>query len=162
MSGFHFVRTCVGLSIISLGLLTHGCNGAASKPVPPEGAQKGLKVTILIYSGRPNPSFVLEEQAKVEALAGLYGQAQENKDFKGSTVLPSILGYNGILAENLSKYAGLPASFAVYRENIEARDETGTKFLSADNRDLETRLLDQAKEAEAIGDRELQFIQAAK
>ncbi len=158
---FFFSRgkaSLVGLVMFVLSLATGGCSATGPHRAGNSGNEEGLKATILIYSGRENPSFHLEEGAANE-LVELLSAAKENRNFEGTSVHPSILGYNGVLVENFSQVAGLPSSFAVYKENIEAREKGGTRFLlDPKGGVVEDLLLSQARRAEAISEKELRFI----
>jgi len=107
-----------------------------------------LKVTILVYSGRPNPTYSLEGEGDIGKVKEFIGKAKKT-EFGKDTVVPSILGYNGVVVENVSRVSGLPESLTVYRGNIEARDGR-TTFLGDENRDFERFLLQQGIERKVI------------
>jgi hypothetical protein len=121
---------------------------------------KGLKVTILLFSGRPNPVYLLEEEELIAEVKDLIGKAAVNKDIKEGTVIPSRLGYSGILVENQGKIPELPPRLAIYKGNIELRDEQ-VKYLK-DEGTLENFLLDKAVEKEVIDEKALKFIKTDK
>jgi len=142
--------------LVSALLLGAGCAATSTPKQGPQPAIQGLQVTVLVYSGRPNPSFVLEDSASLEHVRSALSSATEMRDFRGGTVLPSILGYNGVVVANPSRLAGLPASIAIHREKIEVHDGK-TRFLT-DGGALEAWLIDRAREKKLLGEREIAVI----
>ncbi len=131
----------------------------ASEPKPPSTVPQvpsGIQVHVLLYSGRPDPSFVLEDEGDLAALRDALGAARENRGFQGATVLPSRLGYKGFLLLNPGAVVGLPEQIAVYRGDIEIAGEP-PRFL-ADGGLLEQWLVTQALESKAISEREVEWI----
>lgn len=69
--------------------------------------QQAVKVTFLMYSGRPNPTMVVRDRGQIEKINQLYaesfttGQTVETPD----ETYPR-LGYNGVLIETLSDAVG--------------------------------------------------------
>ena len=136
-------------AVCALMACASGSAGAAEGSDAPQ-------VTVLIYSGRPNPTFSLTAEQS-EHVRQLVAAAQPDPEFRGESVLPSILGYNGLLVED--GRGGLPASLAVYGGRIEVRDQEGKKFLS-DGGALESFLLEAAGKSRALDAEQLRFIQA--
>jgi len=100
------------------------CLGLVAPAIPAlaqddQGAQ--AKVTVLLYSGRPNPSFTLDDAA-VRRLAELLAAATPVQDYERDSVMPSILGYNGLVVETRGERAGLPRRLVVYHNDLEAGD----------------------------------------
>jgi hypothetical protein len=144
----------VALTALMMVLALAAC---ASKS---DGAAEGDRpqVTVLIYSGRPNPTFTLTAE-QTERLRQLLAAAQPDPEFRGESVLPSILGYNGLLVQGGT--GGLPAALAVYGGRVEVHDredKEGKRFLS-DGGALETFLLDAAARSQALDAEQLRFIQ---
>ena len=82
-------------------------------------AENKLRVVILVYSGRADdPSYQLANPRLVAQVKDLIGKARKTK-FKGKTIIPSILGYRGIIVQNPGRISGLPEHFAVYKGIIE-------------------------------------------
>lgn len=121
----------------------------------------GLEVRILVFSGRSNPSFVLTEQAQIAELRSLVGALEPNPAFKRDSVLPSILGYNGIVVINGAGIEGLPSHLAVYREDVEARLD-GTSFLRDPARTLEGWLIEKFVERKLLDPQTLDVIRGEK
>lgn len=122
---------------------------------------KGLRVTVLIYSGRQNPSYLLDDSNVVKQLNALLGKAKSNERFDGATVIPSMLGYSGIIVSNESRVPGLPAQIEVYKKDVGVRNE-GKKFLIDEGQAIETLLLDEAIKKGAIDKGILEFIKSGK
>ena len=86
-------------------------------------AVKGFKVTILIFSGRPNPTFTVTDKNMIEKIESFFKKTPKSSVLKGETVSPNILGYNGILVENLSDTMPDTDSFLVYNANVEVKNK---------------------------------------
>jgi hypothetical protein len=114
--------------------------------------KEGLKVTVLLFSGRPDPEYRLAGSDMLERLKTSLGAAREQASFDKPTVIPAILGYKGILVDNDAGLPGIPARFAVYRGMIEVQGEK-TKFLSDEGGALESFLLNQAIARGAIDEK---------
>lgn len=110
----------------------------------------GLQVTILIFSGRPNPTFVLTDKAVLTQLKTLFKTIPVNDKFRAATITPSILGYNGILVEAQGKMSKLPNRFLVYKENIEIEGIQQKTFLIDSNHVVEDLLLNYALEQKIL------------
>jgi len=118
----------------------------------------GLLVTIQAFSGRPNPTYLIEEKTEEsESFIGMIRAARVNDKFEKDTVIPSILGYKGIVIESSGDIAEIAPFIAVYRGNIEVRNKT-KKFLVDEDGALENFLLNQALKRKAIDEKVLDFI----
>ena len=115
--------------------------------------------TILIHSGRPNPTFTLEP-ITAEGLHSLVSSAVQLDSYAKDTVVPSILGYNGFLVENLSGRGDLPRRLIVYQGDIEIRNGE-TRFSRDSARTVERFLLEQAMAADVLDDRGLAMVKDA-
>jgi hypothetical protein len=76
-----------------------------------------LKVTILIYSGRPNPTYTIEVSEDIAAVKTLFQGGMSKGAQAGKRFRPK-LGYNGLLVENVGNVEGLPSRFYVCKGNI--------------------------------------------
>ncbi len=122
--------------------------------------QKGLKVTILLYSGRPNPTYMLEDKDVIEKLKTLVGRAPAHEKYEKDTVIPSILGYNGVVVENKGMTVKeLPAFLNIYKGNIEAQD-VRKKFLRDEGNEIEDLLINKALEKKVIDEKTLRIMKA--
>jgi hypothetical protein len=117
-----------------------------------------LKVRVLLYSGRPDPTYTISDSAEIERLRQALQQAQPAPEFAHSTVIRSALGYKGIVVENPQGIANLPAQITVYRDNVEtsAAGDAGARrrsqFRSDAQRSVETVLLELAAQRGVIPD----------
>ena len=135
-----------------------GTDGAASDP--PAGAS-GLTVQVLLYSGRPDPLFAITDNARMVQIRQLLGQAQPDPGAGDRrTVLPSILGYKGILIDNPGGLGGLPRTIAVYHGRVEIRDGT-TRFLTGGSA-LEGFLIDEAIQSKALDQRAVELLRGER
>jgi len=129
------------LSIVVISILfviqTFDSSNAGDKET---GEQKGLRVTILIFSGRPDPTYILDDKDSIKRLGTLISAAKANDKFEKSTVIPSVLGYKGIVMDNEAKIPGIPAFVAVYKGDMEIKDE-GIRFLADEGGAVENLLL---------------------
>jgi hypothetical protein len=143
----HLIRSLLGAVALGAAFLACASVDAAAQT----GAAEGPKVTVLIYSGRPNPSFTLSA-SQAQELQKLIAAARQDPSFQGRSALPSILGYNGIVVVWSSGN-----SRAVYRNHIEVREQGAPRFL-ADGGETEEFLLNAAVESKALDAEQLRFI----
>jgi len=122
---------------------------------------KGLTVTVLIFSGRQNPSYVLDDSNVLKQLKSLLDKAKINERFEQTTVIPSVLGYSGIIVSNESRIPGLPAQIEVYNRDVGVKNE-GKKFLIDEEQAIETLLLNEAIKKGTIDKGILEFIKSGK
>ncbi len=107
------------------------------------GEKRGLKVTILLFSGRPDPTYMIDDKDTIGKIRTLIGSAKEHHKFEKPTVIPSILGYKGVIVDNQTKISDIPSFVAIYKGNIEVKNET-KKFLIDEGGILENLLLNEA------------------
>lgn len=149
------MKRSISVTCLSLAVLVLTACASRSDGEPGGEAESGdPKVTVLIYSGRPNPTFTLTTE-QAERVRQLVDAAQPDSAFRGDSVLPSILGYNGLLIE------GLAAPLAVYGGRIEIQDKEGKRF-SSDGGALENFLLQAATQNRALDAEQLRFIQTSR
>jgi len=127
-------------------------------PSTADSRPEGLKVTILLFSGRPNPAFFLDDDASLAGLEKHLQAGRATEAVKEGTVIPSRLGYSGIVVENVARLRTFPGRIAVYGNRIEVRNDS-VKFLS-DNGELEAYLLREALRRKAIDEDLLNFIKS--
>lgn len=153
-SGFRPILACM---VLLAGL------ACASVQTPAEAQETsgGVEVTVLIYSGRPNPSFTLSDPSAIDRLRrALAGARPAEADDRG-TVLPSILGYQGVKIENRGGEAGLPRLVLAYRGAVEARNG-GVRFLEDPGREIENLVVAEARERDLLDDRALEEIRGGQ
>lgn len=79
-----------------------------------------LQVTIMIFSGRPDPTFSITDENVIKRLEGMLSNLSRSQSkFKENTVIPSILGYRGIRVENKSSFLPEIESFSVHKSDVE-------------------------------------------
>ena len=66
-------------------------------------APTALRVTYLVYSGRPNPTLTITAPATIRSLQSQLSSALATGAGVKSKELPSVLGYNGIRVEVIGK-----------------------------------------------------------
>lgn len=123
---------------------------------------QGLRVTVLLYSGRPNPTFVLEDKTSVDKVNELMSAAKPAAKEAEVSQHP-ILGYNGILIENIhGTVAHFPPSVHIQKGNMKLHDGS-KKFLKIDERsELEDFLLKKAIDKKVITEQTLLQIRENK
>lgn len=143
----------IGHEIISLMITAEE---AAEEPI-----RDGLKVTVMIYSGRPNPTYLVPagEKRKQEMIMGFFAPLETDCNFKKETVIPSILGYKGILVEKTGDCKTFPYDRVyIYKENIETHADKveGKQFMLDGGLNLEDYFLRLALEEGVISKEMLQ------
>lgn len=80
-----------------------------------------LNVSVLVFSGRPNPSFVITDSAVIEEITDALKQLPAHPTLRDNASIgqPGQLGYRGFRVENTSMFATDIASFSVYRSDVE-------------------------------------------
>lgn len=140
-------------------LLAAGCAGpVAAAPTAAEATPRTVRITLLLYSGRPNPSFEVDPAVATQRLAAGLEATRAAEAAAGETVVPGVLGYNGIVVENGANARGLPREMVVYRDRVEVRDGKTSLRLDA-GRQLEAALLKLAIEQKVIDEKTLGWIE---
>lgn len=80
-------------------LLLSLAGGSAWAQAPEPAAPSALRVTYLVYSGRPNPTLTITDAKTIRSLRSQLSSALVTGAGVRSTELPSVLGYNGIRVE---------------------------------------------------------------
>jgi hypothetical protein len=107
---------CVALA----GLLFATTLPAAAQeepPPPPPPAKKGLLVTYLVYSGRPNPTVTLTDPDQVAKIQARLAAAMESGSRVDGEAPEPILGYTGIMIEDLATSADKGGSWYVVKKD---------------------------------------------
>lgn len=127
-------------ALLAIGLLVG--NVSAQQP------NASLRVTILVYSGRPDPTYVL---GTANDLNGIRTRMQNLKEIhlEQKTIIPSVLGYRGMILETIGQVEGLPQRFAVSSGKIEVMGTERHVYVDQ-NHELEKLLLRQAVANKAI------------
>lgn len=105
--------------------------------------EKGITVRVLLYSGKPDPTYVLGDGALIGQVKSMIARAEPASVSAGEPVIPSILGYKGIIVQNPGRTEGFPSRISVYKERMEVIDDTKRILVDRDGA-LEKMLLDEA------------------
>jgi hypothetical protein len=126
----------------AIGLATVSAVLVGDAPIA--GAQEGnaISVQVLLYSGRPDPTYVLEDVVLIDQVRSLVTAATPAAAAAGP-VIPSVLGYKGIVVRNPGRAAGLPSRISVYKGRMEVIDGA-SRILADSGGALEKALLDEA------------------
>jgi hypothetical protein len=106
-------------------------------------ANEGLTVRVLLFSGRPDPSFAVTEPAQIVQFAALLKAAHPTQKLRADGPAPAKLGYKGLIVENVGNIPDLPRRLVVYRDEIEA-GTAEKQFFSDPQAQVESFLLDLA------------------
>jgi hypothetical protein len=106
-----------------------------------EGGQTNITVEVLIFSGRPNPTWQLEDTNQLPVLKAKLKDLP--KAFDKEPAEWSRLGFGGFLIHG-GEAVGLPGEIRIYQGVIKAGHGNQTKYLK-DLDGVEQRLLDEAR-----------------
>jgi hypothetical protein len=133
-------------------------NAAAETPA----GTSGLTIQVLIYSGRPDPLFVIRDPAQIAKLKQLLDQAAPDQAADAAkSILPSVLGYKGFLILNPGALGGLPREVAVFQQRVQTRDGGSRRVLS-DNGAIESFLAGEAERSKALDARALEILRTGR
>jgi len=111
-------------------------------------ANRGVKVTIAVFSGRENPTFFITDAKTLEAIGKMVGRAKTNSVITDGAVMPSRLGYRGVIVENTGNVPNLPSKIELNGIDMKTKD-AGTRYLMDDG-SLEDLLIEEAIAREVI------------
>ncbi len=135
----HFITILAVILMISSGLMMD-----AQETVKPT---KGLTVTIMIFSGRTNPTFTIKDETIISHISGTLSKMPNTEKCNGLTISPSVLGYQGILVENTSDMMTETESFIVRHSKVELNNKNATQYILDDfATELENYLIQLAEE----------------
>lgn len=137
---------------------------------------KALKVEMMVYSGRPNPTFLITDKQQIKEILALAKSLPKNKAVKdGESALPEPkLGYQGFVVTNRSAIAPEVRGFvvngsAVQLELMPAGSAKGASKVGAEQAALvdtaaalESKLMQHVKAERIVDDELLESIDAAK
>lgn len=135
---------------------------------------KALKVELLVFSGRPNPTFVVTDQAQIKEILGLAKNLPRKQDAKaGEENLPAPkLGYQGFIVTNNSDISSEIKSFVVHGQSVNLALVKGSKAAGKTTIEqavgidasavLENKLLSQAQSNGVVDEKLLEFIESSK
>ena len=113
----------------------------------------GLTITVEVFSGRPNPAFVLDDVAAIQHLRNAFSQLPAETPDGSQAAAFGHLGYRGIVIDNPQGVNGIPRYVQVLDGLVLVRDKDGSapRYLR-DNGSLEKRCLALAVEQGIIGE----------
>ncbi|WP_223642985.1 hypothetical protein [Corallococcus sp. EGB] len=152
-----------------LGLGVAGSLTASASDLQAEQPQQGLRVTYLLYSGRPNPSVLVTDPAQVRGIEEQLARAQASGHLAAVPESPAVLGYTGVQIERLGDASRGSAPMVlrgdVLREQAapeQAALAPSSATVSRDVAALESSLIDLGRAQQVIGDVELSVIRSTK
>ena len=162
-NSFH-AAVCGALFLVLGGSVTAFADESQSKQ-----PQQGLRVTYLLFSGRPNPTVTVTDPAQVRAIEEKLASARASGRRADARAGHSVLGYNGIMVERLGATAAA-SRFVVKRDVLRAEasaeksgaaDAESTATVSSSASDLETLLLSVGQEQGVIDEVMLSVVQSS-
>jgi hypothetical protein len=162
-NAFH-AAVCGALCLVFGGCTTTSAQEAQAKP-----PQQALRVTYLVFSGRPNPTLTVTDPAQVRAIEEKLASARASK-LRAEPAGEFILGYNGILIERVGA-APTASGFVVKRdvlrvegsaEKSDASAAAPVATVSRSASDLEALLLSVGREQGVLDAALLSAIQDTK
>lgn len=118
------ILTVAGLAL----MLSARLDGQTPAQVAPP---QGLVVHLMVYSGIPDPYYVISDSATIASILGAVNGLPGNSAFtsQSQSVVPGILGYKGFHVVNFSGTYPNIASFNVYGRNLEIRRPSGEQYV---------------------------------
>lgn len=150
------------------------CSALSAQAEEAVKAVKALKVELLVYSGRPNPTFVVTDAKEIKEILSLANAIPRKKSFAGDSNLQieGKLGYQGFLVTNNSDLNSELKTFFVRGNNVQMELISGSKALGKtaveqatavdSNTRLESKLLNSAKANGIADEKLLKVIEASK
>ena len=128
-----------------------GASAGTGTPGAQSAGAAGLRVTVLLDSGRGDPTFTIDDGDAIGEIAQLYGQAKPAAESaSGQTGPASSGGYKGFRIENPGGEGGLPRQITVHRDRVQTRDAGGAERVYADGGACERFLIDRAVSSKAL------------
>ncbi|RKH10221.1 hypothetical protein D7X74_27895 [Corallococcus sp. CA047B] len=152
---FHTVFLCG-----ALGLGLAGVPTASAADVQAEQSQPALRVTYLLYSGRPNPVVLVTDPARLRAIEEQLERALTSGERVTKAESHAVLGYTGIQVERLGPSARNSAPLVLRGDLLRTSSSQGT--VSRDVAGIENLLLQLGREQKVIGDVELSVIRQTR
>jgi hypothetical protein len=136
-----------------------------------------LKVELLVYSGRPNPTFLITDQKEIREIMGLANSLPHKQDLKqGESAMPHPkLGYQGFIVTNATAISPEIKSFAVNGSAVQLSLAPAATSAMAGGQgalthaakvdagnSLESKLLSQVTSQGIVDEKTLEFIENSK
>ncbi len=112
-------------------------------------ANNNIKVTILLFSGRPDPTFTLCDEAFLVKMKEQFDKMVTLQREDESSIIPTKLGYKGIMVSNPLSRQGLPKRMNIYNGLIELNRKPKVFLKDADNK-IERLLMQEAINKEVL------------
>ena len=135
---------------------------------------EALKVELMVFSGRPNPTFTITDESEIQEILNLVKNLPHKKLKEGETGLPPAkLGYQGFIVTNNTKTSPEIKSFVVNGSAVRLDSPSTAGTLAArgaaefsaradSSASLEGKLLSHAKETGIASEEMLEAIQESK
>ncbi|NOK18192.1 hypothetical protein [Corallococcus carmarthensis] len=162
----HSFHAFVLSGVLGWGLA--GVPAALASDVQSEQSQQGLRVTYLLYSGRPNPVVLVTDPGQVRAIEEQLDRILASGERVTKAGSPALLGYTGIQIERLGD-AGRHGRPLVLRGDVlsvkadPAVAATSSQVtVSREAVGLESLLLELGQSQKMLGDMELSVIRQTR
>lgn len=152
---FHAVFLCG-----ALGLGLAGVPTASAADVQAEQSQPALRVTYLLYSGRPNPVVLVTDPEQIRSIEKQLSQALASGERVTKAESHAVLGYTGIQIERLGATARNSAPLVLRGDLLRTSSSQAT--VSRDVAGIEDLLLQWGRELKVLGDVELSVIRQTR
>lgn len=104
----------------------------------------GMKVSIMVYSGREDPYFYVNDEETYDKIQSALENVTTITNYSDETVVPSHLGYRGILIQNINNsdlYSDQYIVFNKYVEHNYCEDDHKRKVFAYDPSNLIKRII---------------------
>lgn len=141
----------------------------------PTPKKETLKVELMVFSGRPNPTFTITDENEIQEILNLVKNLPQKKLKEGESALPPAkLGYQGFTVTNNTKTSPEIKSFVVNGSAVQLDSVASAGTLAArgtgieqsaradSNASLESKLLAHAKETGIASEEMIEAIQDSK
>lgn len=152
------LKATIAISLVLCGTVSSTAIADDSKTVSGNNGDACVKVTLSLYSGRPDPVFMICDEATLESIRSEIAFSKVDNVNRTEPVIPAYLGYRGIIVENVDNVVDMPKRMAMNKGDIEVADTSQKNYL-LDDGVLEDVLLNEALLRGVIDQRTFQYIQ---
>lgn len=150
---------------IMLGLFASSVAAVGAESTATEKVN-ALQVEILVFSGMPDPRFLITDPALIKEIMDLVNVLPAHPTLKGKDAISpkGRLGYRGIRIENVSSANTGIEWFSVFRSNVEIvkKGATAKEFRADAGVALERRLIQMAEEKKVMPSHVLLHVKSGK
>ena len=146
------------LGVLALSIFA-ACSHAAPTTITPPPDVGPIRITLLLFSGRPNPVFGVQAAFFATQIQPALTKASAMPASAAEMPAPKGLGYGGIQVENAGRIPDLPSELFVYHERIERGSPGKFDYLMDGSRTLEAVLLREALAQRIIDSNVLEAIE---